>query len=135
MAELPALVDRPAVARPNRGGRPRKQDKFAALYAATEAQLHALLPLVPVALRELVAGVWVEEFVGREHARRVYQQPPNILAIRELLDRTVGKTPVRVAVNGAVDHRVVVVELTVAERARLLALALGRVQAELEQGD
>lgn len=71
-----------------RSGRKTKQEKYGALYDATEDELHALLPEVPTALRELVIGVLCVE--RSKDGERAYYRPPNIEAIKVLLARTIG---------------------------------------------
>lgn len=70
-------------------GRKSKREKYARLYAATEKDMHAILPEVAPALRELVVGVW-EERMTPDGEMRVYQSQPNVKAIELLLNRTMG---------------------------------------------
>lgn len=125
-------VDVPTAVEPrNRGGRPRKRVKYADVYKATLAELHALLALVPDSLRELIVGVYVVEQTARG-GRRVYQQPPSTEAIKVLLDRTLGKVPALVSVAGKIEHEHTEVDLSVltpVDRVRLYELALARERA------
>ena len=84
-------------------GRKPKREKYARLYAATEKQLHALLPEVPDALRELVVGVQCVELT--KEGQRVYWKPPNIEAIKVLLNRTIGPEVKVVEHTGEIEHR------------------------------
>lgn len=82
-----------------RSGDKPKREKYATLYKSTEKQLHALLPEVAPALRELVVGIWIQE-TDSHGGERVYQQVPNVKAIELLLNRTVGQVTKQVEVTG-----------------------------------
>ena len=100
-----------------RSGRKPKRERFAALYKATERELHAILPEVPQAVRELVIGVLCIE--RSKDGERAYYRPPNIEAIKVLLNRTLGPEIKRIEVTGEIEHRLEKVYVE-APRPRLL---------------
>lgn len=87
----------------NKGGRPRKIEKYAEVIQSTDAALYELLPSVPEALRNLIEGIWVEEQDGRGQVR-TYRRPPDLGAIKILLDRTFGKATQSILIKGEIEH-------------------------------
>lgn len=81
-----------------RSGRRPKREQFAALYEATERELHGILPEVAPALRELICGIYREEFT-LDGEMRIYQTAPNVKAIELLLNRTMGETAKRIEIE------------------------------------
>jgi len=64
-----------------------------------KADIEMLAPLIGPSLRELVQGIYVEEHYGKGLVR-VYQQPPNVQAIQEVLNRTMGKVTDKIEHSG-----------------------------------
>ena len=83
-------------ARPNTGGarpgsgRKKKADILKGPIERITNEIEELAPLIAPSLRELVAGIYVEERIG-DGTRRVYQRPPDFRAIQEVVNRIVGK--------------------------------------------
>jgi len=97
------MTDQGALEPVNKGGRPRKIEKYAAVIQATDAALYDLLPSVPEALKNLIEGIWVEEQDGRGEVR-TYRRPPDLGAIKILLDRTFGKATQSILIKGEIEH-------------------------------
>lgn len=111
--------------------RPTKENKYGDLYEATEAELHALLTKVPIALRELIEGVWREE-PTRNGDTRVYRERPSIEAIKLLLERTQGKVPTKVEVEGNMKQTILdISDYKDEEVDRMVELALANRKGEL----
>ncbi len=129
----PTATSVPAVR--GRGGRPKKRVRFGDVYNATETELVLLLPLVPVALRELIEGIWREVNVNGTARTRVYRKEPDVEAIKVLLDRVYGKAPINVNLSGRVQHEEVGVSVDLSllgpgDRVRLLEMALERARSQ-----
>lgn len=84
--------------RPGAGRKP-KVELLAGPIERIKADIEELAPLVGPSLRELVEGIWVEE-TDRKGNHRVYQQPPNLGAIVEVINRTLGKVTEKHEVTG-----------------------------------
>lgn len=111
--------------------RESRAEKYAALYSSTEAELHALLSRVPIALRELIEGVWREEAL-RNGDTRIYQEKPNIEAIKLLFERTLGKVATKVEVEGQLNTTSIdLSEYKDSDVTKLLELSLARRKGSL----
>lgn len=119
-----------------KGGRPRKRIKYRDIEQATTDELYLLLQtVIPQSLYELAAGVKVLEYEGQGKDKRevVYRKPPNIEAIKVILDRTLGKP------NQTVEHTVehsgtVMLEenFTPSELTQVLEMALESQKRKIE---
>lgn len=81
-------------------GRKSNAEKFRMVREAMEADLERIyIENIPVALKNLVEGCWREE-TDRDGTVRIYQQPPNITAIQEVLNRIAGKPVTAIELSG-----------------------------------
>jgi hypothetical protein len=85
-------------ARPG-AGRKRKRDLLAGPIEQLREAIEEIAPDVGPALRDLVTGVYREE-VTADGTVRVYRQPPNLGAIQEVLNRTLGKPSQAIELSG-----------------------------------
>ncbi|MCR4338252.1 MAG: hypothetical protein NUW01_00035 [Gemmatimonadaceae bacterium] len=98
-------------ARPNTGGarpgsgRKKKAVLLAGSIERIKADIEALAPKIGPALDDLVVGIFVEERIG-DGVRRVYQRPPDIRAIQEVVNRIAGKVTDKVEHSGSVTTEV-----------------------------
>jgi hypothetical protein len=80
-------------------GRKRKRELLAGPIEQLREAIEEITPHVGAALRELVTGVYREEATA-DGTVRVYRQPPNLGAIQEVLNRTLGKIPSHTSIGG-----------------------------------
>lgn len=85
-------------ARPG-AGRKKKSEKFETQIQRTEKKIADKLPWLADKALELAEGVVVQEF-DREGIPRVYQRPPDMGAIKYLIDRIMGKPTERQELSG-----------------------------------
>lgn len=84
-------------ARPGAGRKP-KDEKFKQPIAKAEKKIADKLPWLIDQAMELATGVMVQEW-GKD-GPRIYQRPPDINAIKYLVDRIMGKPTERKEVSG-----------------------------------
>lgn len=87
-------------ARPGAGRKP-KDEKFKVPIAKAEKRIADKLPMLIDKALELAEGVLVEDVNIITMQRSVYQKPPDLGAIKYLVDRIMGKPTERQEVTGA----------------------------------
>lgn len=85
-------------ARPG-AGRKAKADKFKVPIAKAEKRIADKLPWLIDQAMELAEGVVVQEF-DKDGTPRIYQRPPDMGAIKYLVDRIMGKPTERQEISG-----------------------------------
>jgi len=82
--------------------RKSREEIYGEMYDSNDRELHALLSKTPIALTELIEGLWREEPLGNGGTIRIYREKPSIEAIKLLLERTRGKVTTRVEVESTI---------------------------------
>lgn len=86
-------------ARPGAGRKP-KDEKFKVPIAKAEKKIADRLPMLVDKALELAEGVFVEDVNVVTLQRSVYQKPPDLGAIKYLMDRIMGKPTERKEITG-----------------------------------
>lgn len=127
-----------ALVLPKRGrGRPKKDEgKYSEIIERTRDEMAELMPMVGPSLRELIGGMWEEQVDPVTGVRiRVFQRPPNLEAIKTLLDRIMGRTvnETKLTVDTAPEFDIDAIDP--AELSELLALTKEAIDRDIESNN